>query len=392
MPKPIKLLHITTIPLTQWMFLRGQSAYLKSQGFELYSITSPGELLDKLVERDEVIAIPVPISRQISPLSDLVSLLRLYAAIRRIKPDIVHLSTPKAALLGSIAAWAARVPTRLFFIRGFLTTGATGSMRQLLRFLETLTARLCQHHLCVSPSLLTFARAEGILKPGQGAVAGNGMSNGIDTSRFDPETVSDPPAEIATLRGQPVIGFVGRLVRDKGIEELAAAWAELREAFPRAHLLLVGPWETRDAIDPAIRARLESDPRVHLPGFVANADLPAYYGMMSLFVYPSHREGFPNAPMEAAAMGLPVITTDALGCIDAVEDGVTGKVVPVGDTTALTAAIRAALSDPVKGQAQGRAGREWVERLFRQEVLWEALAQAYRRMVGDLSSSHEISL
>ncbi len=383
MPKPIKLLHITTIPLTQWMFLRGQSAYLKSQGFELYSITSPGELLDKLVERDGVIAIPVPISRQISPLSDLVSLVRLYAAIRRVKPDIVHLSTPKAALLGSIAAWVARVPTRLFFIRGFLTTGASGSMRRVLHFLERLTARLCQHHLCVSPSLLDFACAEGILKAGQGTVAGNGMSNGIDLSRFNPEMIGDPPAEIAALKGQTVIGFVGRLVRDKGIEELAAAWAELRDAFPETHLLLVGPWETRDAIDPAIRARLESDPRVHLPGFVANADLPAYYGVMSVFVYPSHREGFPNAPMEAAAMGLPVITTDALGCVDAVEDGVTGTIIPVGDRVALLDAVRSALSDPAKREEQGRAGRERVEKRFRQEVLWEALAREYRRMVGE---------
>jgi glycosyltransferase involved in cell wall biosynthesis len=367
--------HVTTIPLTQWLFLRGQNRFLRERGFEVHAVSSPGEALGLLAERDGVQVHAVPISRVISPLADLVSLARLYALLRRLRPHMVHVSTPKAALLGSIAAWLARVPVRVFFVRGLITEGAAGGRRRLFRALEALTSRLCTRTVCVAPSLLELARREGIVRPGDGWVAANGMSNGLDPARFAPGPVA-PGLEGAG----PVVGFVGRLARDKGVEELAEAWRALRAEFPDARLLLVGPWEAEDAVAAPVRAELEADPRVRVTGLVP--DVVPYLRGMSVFAFPSHgTEGFPNAPMEAAAAGLPVVVTRVVGCVDAVQDGVTGTVVPPRDAGALAAALRRYLADPGVRAAHGAAGQARALRDFRNEAIWEALYAEYVRLL-----------
>ena len=377
----IKIAFVTTVPITQWAFLRGQNAYMRERGFELHAISSPGPELDQLVRRDRVTAHPMAIARAIAPVSDLVALIRLILVLGRIRPSIVHLSTPKGALLGAIAAWVARVPIRIFLVRGLFTENARGPWRPLFRWLERLSARLCHTSICVAPSLLDFARAEGILGRGQGIVLAHGMSNGIDPERFDPAVVE--AADLAARRpgptgpsGATVIGFVGRLARDKGIADLFDAWNEVRDEFPDAVLLLVGPWEERDRVPQPVRRGLESDPRVVLVG--GQHDVAPFYKRMSLFVYPSHgTEGFPNAPMEAASMALPVIAGRVVGCVDAVVDGVTGALVPSRDPRALAAAIRRYLKDPELRREHGSAGRERVVRDFRQELIWGALYQVY---------------
>src|SRR5256886_8047530 len=363
-PRRLRLAYVTTLPQPQWAFLRGQNAYLAARGFELHAVASRGPYLARLVERDGVVAHAVPIARAISPLRDCIALARLFLVLRNVQPDIVHLSTPKAALLGAIAAWAARVPVRLFLMRGSITEPASGARRILFRTLERLTAALCHQTVCVAPSLLAFLRAERILGPTDGMVVASGMSNGIDVDRFCPARDGDaapvwPLPALARAASDPqavFVGFVGRLARDKGIEQIAQAWQRIREEFPRGHLLLVGAWETEGAIAPRWRAALERDPRVHLPGRVD--DVVPYYRLMSLLLFPSHgTEGFPNVPMEAAAVGLPVIATRVLGCVDAVEDGVTGALIPPRDAGALAAAVRAFLADPALCRRTGAAGR-----------------------------------
>ncbi len=384
----VKIAYITTIPLTQWWFLIGQNNYMKTMNFELHAISSPGPELVQLTERDGVIVHPVFISRTISPLRDLRTLLFLYLMLRRIRPTIAHVSTPKAALLGSIAAWLARVPVRIYLVRGLITENARGAKRSLFHWLERLTAQLCHCSICVAPSLLEFARVDGILGPREGVVLANGMSNGIDPRRFDPDSVE---AARFSLPGRghshgpkptEIIGFVGRLARDKGIEEIHSAWTVLRDEFPNIVLLLVGPWEKENRVSSAVRRMLESDPRVVSVGHVA--DVVAYYKAMKLFIFPSHgTEGFPNAPMEAACMGLPVIATAVVGCVDAVVNEITGTLIPPRDAAALTMAIRRYLKDPELRQRHGLAGRERVLREFRPEAIWEALYQAYVRLLRE---------
>ena len=368
----MRLAYVTTLPITQFLFLRGQNDYMARHGFELHAVCSPGQELDRLVERDGVAAHPVPISRRIAPGADLVALVRLYLVLRRIRPHVAHLSTPKAALLGAIAVWAARVPVRVYFVRGTATEGAAGRSRTLFRLLETLTARLCTATICVAPSLLRFLRDEGIVRPGEGTVLACGMSNGVDAERFAAADAARAPG------AAPVIGFVGRLARDKGVEDLAAAWRVLRERFPDARLLLVGPWEDEGAVAPECRAALEADARVEMPGLVS--DPVPWLARMTVFAYPSHgTEGFPNAPMEAAAAGLPVVATRVVGCVDAVVDGETGRLVPPADPRALADAVAVYLGDAALARAHGRAGRLRVRRDFQREAIWAALLGAYRR-------------
>jgi glycosyltransferase involved in cell wall biosynthesis len=390
MPRAVKLAYVTTVPITQWGFLRGQNDFLAAHGFEIHAISSPGDYLEALADRDNVIVHPVPIARTIAPLEDLASTWRLFRVLRRIRPEIVHVSTPKAALLGAAAAYAARVPVRIYCLRGSITEPSAGLRRRLFRMIERLTARLCHQTICVSESLLAFARAESILPARVGIVAANGMSNGIDVDRFDAGT-ADPSVlrmlpealqRLAHDRSAIVIGYVGRLARDKGIDHLWDAWTALRELYPRVHLLLVGSWEAEAKVSAECRNGLESDPRVHILGHVE--DVVPYYRLMSFCVFPSFgSEGFPNAPMEAAAMHLPVIATRVVGSIDAVEDGVTGVLVPPRDTRALLEAIRAYLDDPDLRSRHADAGWRRVRRDFRQEIVWEALRQEYVRLLGE---------
>jgi glycosyltransferase involved in cell wall biosynthesis len=382
-----RLAYITTVPTTQWAFLRGQNRFMAEQGYELHAISSPGPLLAKLAERDGVVTHAVPISRRISPLRDCVALWKLYRLLGRLKPDIVHVSTPKAALLGALAGWAARIPVRVFLVRGLTSENSRGVWRLAFRSLERLTARLCHISIFVSPSLLRFAREARIVRDGEGVVIGSGMSNGLDAARFGVPAASTDGrcegVERARARlgdGNFVIGFVGRLAEDKGIVDLVRSWEALRQEHPDSRLLLVGPWETEGAVPSVWRQRLEGDERVCITGMVE--DVVPYYRIMSVFVFPSHgTEGFPNAPMEAAAAGLPVIATRVVGCVDAVLHGVTGTLVPPRDSAAIAAAIRSYISDPLLRDRHAAAGRARALQQFRQEVIWSGLADAYEQLL-----------
>lgn len=380
-----RIAYITTIPLTQWLFLQGQNDYMSEAGFELHAICSPGEYLNRLVIRDGVIPHEVYISREIALWSDLKSLWRLVRVLRDTQPDIVHLSTPKAALLGAVASWLTRVPARIFFVRGSITENGKGWRRTLYWAAELVTDRLCHETLAVSPSLLEFLQQNRIARPKQSSVLGSGMSNGIEVLRFDPDVIPVDHSLINDQWDAPssdgsrlVIGFVGRLAKDKGIGELAQAWDILRGEFPDLHLLLLGRWESEDPVDPNVRSFLECQPGVVLPGHVD--DVLPYYRVMSVFAFPSHgTEGLPNAPMEAAAMGLPVVATNVIGSVDAVVPGVTGELVERGSASQLAAGLRIYLSAPQRAADHGAAGRQRVINEFQRERIWSGMLERYRQ-------------
>lgn len=174
-----------------------------------------------------------------------------------------------------------------------------------------------------------------------------------------------------------VIGFVGRLVKDKGVVELASAWKRIKNAYEKVHLLIIGPAEPHNPVPNDVLEELGSDNRVTMLDFVSNDEIPTYYGIMDILVLPSYREGFPYVVLEASAMGLPVVASRVTGCVDAVADGDTGMLVPPRDARALGDAIRLYIENPSLRLKHGQAGRERVLRHFQPERIWDALSAQY---------------
>ena len=385
MNRKLNLLHITTVPLTLG-FLHGQVSYMKDHGFDVYAISSPGELLDEFGSREQITVSAVMMPRTITPLSDIAALGKLWSRLRIIRPHIVHSHTPKGGLLGMIAAYFAGIPIRIYNIHGMPYMTASGFRRRILKFTEKVSCLLAHQVLCVSHSIREVAISDSICPPDKIKVIGGGSINGIDSgNRFNPETLASSRSNIRREYGIPdnaiVIGFVGRIVRDKGIVELAEAWKTIADRNSNVYLMLIGPFEPQDQVPPETVAILEGHDRIVLAGMCK--DTAPYYAAMDIVVLPTYREGFPVVPMEAAAMGLPVVATKIPGCIDAIQDGVTGTLVPPQQSDALAEAIQRYLDDPELREKHGKAGRERVVRDFRQEDIWEAIYQEYMRLLKE---------
>lgn len=384
-PKCVPILHAVTDSIST-VLMRGQLAYLKSHGFEPALFSSPGKDLDETGLREDLPVFGIAMRREIAPAEDLKSFFKTWRLLRRMKPVICNAGTPKAGLLVGLAAWITRVPCRIYTLRGLRLETAKGVKRTILTVTERI-ACFCAHRvICVSTSLRERAVMLGLVAREKTAVLGTGSSNGVDVRRFEP--TSEKLAMAAALRenlgirqDQPVIGFAGRFTRDKGIPELITAFQLIRRRLPEAVLLLVGNYEEGDPVPRNIRNLIEAEPGIYRVGFAPQIEL--YYQVMNIFVLPTHREGFPNTVLEAQAVGLPVVTTMATGAVDALEDGVTGLLTPVGDAEKLTEAVLSLLSDPGRMKLMGRMGRERVVRNYRNEIVWESLASLYRSMLQE---------
>lgn len=369
----MKVIHATTVPQTL-EFLRGQCAYFTRRGAQVVLISSPGPRLQPFARSEGVRAIAVKMSREISPVADALALLSIVRLLRRMRPDIVHAHTPKAGLLFTAAARLAGVPVCVYQIHGlrFLTT--TGARRLLLKAAERLSSTLAHSVLGVSPSVIALARAEKVLPRDKGTVLGSGSVNGVDSEHFSPTLAREMSSAFAAEMGispeDPVIGFVGRIVVDKGIVELATAWWSIREECPRARLLIVGAPDDTDSIPSQVLRDLEVDPRVHLIG--ETDDVRPYYGLMTVLALPSYREGFGQVLLEAAACGVASVASDIHGIRDAVIDGVTGRLVPVRDATALRTELSILLSNTEQRERIAAAARQRVVADFLPAELWSA--------------------
>jgi glycosyltransferase involved in cell wall biosynthesis len=381
-----RVLHVTTVPVSL-PFLAGHVAHAKSRGFKVHALSSPGEPLDEFGRDMKIDVHPALMPRRITPLVDLAAVWRITRVIRHVRPTIVDAHTPKGGLLGMIAAALCRVPVRIYHLHGLPLMTATGLKRLILRWTERTACWLAHQVICVSESVRSVTIAEGLCSPEKIKVLGEGSIDGIDADRkFNPACVS--PESRQRVRGRyqipedaPVIGFVGRIVRDKGLIELAHSWRVLRDEYPSLHLLIAGPFESQDPIPADVDATLRSDPRIHLAGMVH--DMPSIYRTLDLLVLPTYREGFPASLLEASAMELPVIATRIPGCVDAVRDGETGLLVPVRDAEALTAAIRVYVDDPTLRRQHGANGRRRALRDFNSEAIRDALFQEYLRLLGE---------
>jgi glycosyltransferase involved in cell wall biosynthesis len=303
--------------------------------------------------------------RDPSALKDLVSLFSWLRLLIRIRPDMVMLGTPKASLLGMVAATVARVPSRLYLLRGLRGETATGLTRRALFLLEKLTATCAHSVIAVSQSLATAFVAGGLAKEEKVIVLGRGSSNGVDLDRFGSTPGGAEPRSQAA-----VVGFVGRLTTDKGLAVLVEAEKLLLESEMEHRLLIVGGQDGL-AMD---QEAWPAGARVTETGHVDDA--APFYEQMTLLVLPTFREGFPNVVLEANAAGIPVVTTDATGAVDSVIDHVTGIITPVADAQALAAAVLLLLRDDDLRESYGRAGRRFVEEHYDRRHVW-GLTESY---------------
>ena len=376
----LTVVHVVTVPMTL-RFLRGQAAFMGERGYEIVAVSSPGTELDAFAEREGIRVYEVPMQRAITPLRDLLAIVQLCRVLRTVRPSIVHGHTPKGGLLAMLAGTLAGVPVRIYHMRGLPFLEARGVRRVLLRWTERVSCALAHRVISVSQSLLQAAVEQRLVSGQKAFVPGYGSGQGVDAEgEFNPCRQPDRVRE--SVRGDmgiphdaKVVGFVGRLAQDKGIEDLASAWSIIKCRRPDARLLLVGPVDHASPPTSRVLDVLGSDPTVHRAETAA--DIPSVYSAMDMLVLPTYREGFPNVVLEASAMGLPAVASRVVGCLDAVVDGVTGTLVPSRSPIELASAICAYLDDPARRASHGRAARARVLSDFTRERVWAAISQEY---------------
>jgi len=364
-------------------FVRGQLEYFQSRGFDVTVLCPPRRSDEWKVSLPAGIRVQeIIMERTISPLRDLLSLWRLWSALRVLRPAITNVGTPKAGLLGGLAAWLCRVPCRFYTLHGLRFETTHGVLRQFLILAEKVACRFAHRVICVSPSTRENAIAAGLVERERTVVLGPGSCNGVDVARFAP--TPDGARRAAELRRQlaipdsaKVILYIGRLTRDKGIPELLAAFGKLDKRFSDLRLVLAGCFEDGDSLSHETKKNLETHPHILFAGAVE--DTPAYYALADFVVLPSHREGLPTVVLEAQAAGKPVVGARATGITDVVTHGKTGLLFPVGNAPALVAALANLISNRDLAQALAIAGQAQVKRNFQQERIWEALYWEYFR-------------
>ncbi|RAL21263.1 glycosyltransferase family 1 protein [Lujinxingia litoralis] len=380
-----RLLHITTVAESLG-FLRTQLPAMKQRGMQIEALCSPGPHVERMSRELDIPIHTVEMPRRISPVQDLRALSDLFKTIRRLNPDIVHAHTPKGGLLGTISAFTAGTPVRIYHMRGLPLETATGWRRTLLTATERVSTTLATRTIAVGFALRQTALELNLCAPSRICVLAGGSGQGVDAEhrfnpqRFDADHRARSRAELGLSEDDFVVGFVGRLVVDKGIATLTRAFEKLHQVAPNAHLVLVGPFEERDALSPATRDALKAHPNVHLLGF--QPDTAALYPLFDLLTLPTRREGFPNVLLEAAAMGLPVVASDIGPCQEAVAHEETGLIVPTDDDHALFAALNRYRLRPQLLASHGEAARQRALTRYNPSAIADDLYELYSQLLA----------
>lgn len=371
----------TTISRTVDQFYREITETLQRDGYLVHVVTSEGPEIPALRARADAVHI-VPMARQVAVFADLRALIQWVRVLRQVRPDVVFAGTPKAGLLGMLASKIVRVPRRAYFLQGLRLEGIDGRQRMILSAMERLTSACSQVVIAVSPSLARRYQVLGLHSGRPIVVPHHGSSHGVNTEHFTPIPRAEHVLTSAGLDPTvPVLAFIGRLTRDKGPDALIAAVRRLHEHGTAVQLLILGAQDEADSASYLERLR-DSGLPVAVYGHLD--DVRPFLSVTDVLVLPTWREGMPNVVLEAAAMRVPAVTTDATGAVDSVEDEVTGLVVPVDDAVALSAAIERLLHDPPLRSAMGSAARTRVVADFQptdvaEAVVAGALGESLRR-------------
>lgn len=373
------LIRITTVPISLEKLLTGQLEFM-SEFYNVIAVSSEKENLEKLGKKINLPVFPVNLTRQITPIKDLSALFRLFIFFKKTKPLIVHTHTPKAGTIGMMAAKLAGVPLRLHTVAGLPLLETTGKKRKLLDFVEKITYSCANHVYPNSKGLMDIIIKNNYCNPKKLKVIANGSSNGIDTSYFNPTLFSenekaDLKKKIGINEDDFVFIFVGRLVKDKGVNELIAAFSKLQ--YPKNKLLLVGDYENE--LDPLLTETLEmieSNKNIISTGF--QYDVRPYFAISDALVFPTYREGFPNVVMQAGAMNLTCIVTDINGCNEIIIEDKNGIIIPVKDESAIFEAMKSFISDSEKLQQMKENARQLIVSRYEQKIVWKAIFDEYK--------------
>lgn len=373
-----RILHIITVSFVINHFFGKQFLYLKNKtGNEYHLGCSPSDDFIEFSERLEYIPFEVELTRHISPLKDIKAILKIYKYIRKNKINKVVGHTPKGGMVAMIASFFAGISDRIYFRHGIIYETSKGTKRFLLKNIDRLTGFFATKVVCVSNSVKQISEKDKLNKPNKNLVLGLGTCNGIDTDgRFNPksktsETVNQLRIAYNITPEDKVVGYVGRLVKDKGIDDLIKAWEIVKRNSPKAKLLLVGPVEQRDSISEYSKSKIGMESSILFTDFVIDASI--YFSLMDVFVLPTYREGFPTVSLEASSMGLPVIITKATGCAESIIEKQTGLFIS-NEPKDIADKILFYLENEKVAKEHGVKGRLFVQENFEQTKIWDMIA------------------
>lgn len=379
--KKPKLIRVTTSDISLWSLLVGQLRFM-NQYYDVLAVSADTGLQDKVRAREGVRVVEVPMHREISLKADWACLRQLVALFRKERPYIVHANTPKGSLLSMIAAKVAGVPHRIYLVTGLRYQGATGLFRFILQTMERVTCFCATKVIPEGEGVKRALQTDHITgKPLQ--VVNHGNINGKDLTYWDPKASPQDREQMRSRLGLEaddfVFLFVGRIVRDKGMHELAEAMRRLTPTHPKLRLVLCGDLEPDlDPLDQADEAFFREDPSVRCVGYAD--DVRPYMAAADALVFPSYREGFPNVVLEAGAMGLPAVVTDINGCNEIIIPEKNGTIIPPKDADALTRAMQRFVDEPDEVKRMAREARPLIASRYEQHDVWNALLATYRSL------------
>ncbi|MDG3581739.1 glycosyltransferase family 4 protein [Galbibacter pacificus] len=367
-------LIVTTVPQSL-NFFRGQVQVLKKR-FNVEAVSSPGERLQNFEETEKVKTYAITIKREISLLNDIQSLYKLYRLIKKIQPKVVHGNTPKGGLLSMLASYFNKTPIRIYFLHGLRYEGTSGIKRKFLMCMERIACNCATHVFSVSHGVKSTLYKDKITsKPVE--IIWNGSINGINTEVFNPDNVVTAQIKGVKFTKENIIfGYVGRLVGDKGINELVSAFSSLYDEYSHIRLLLVGIYEDiQDPVSHKIKDQIKTHPGIFHVGY--QKDVKPFLKLMDIFTFPSYREGFGIVLMEAAAMKTPAISSDITGCNEIIQNDYNGILIPPKNMEALMKAMEEIITHPEKITILSNQARDCVINKYNQKTLWNKALSTY---------------
>jgi glycosyltransferase involved in cell wall biosynthesis len=381
-----KLIRITTVPMALRYLLSGQMRFMAANGFDILMISADGKELAEVKEQEQCRHIIVPMTRKITPFQDTRCLFQLIRIFRKEKPDIVHTHTPKAGLLGMLAAKFCGVKIRIHTVAGLPLMVEKGFKYQLLKFIEKITYSAATQVWPNSNSLLKFISLKKLVNPAKLWIIGKGSTNGINVNRFSKaalnEMISTEIKGLISYSAQnKYLLCIGRLVVDKGIVELVNVFKQLHKTDPSVKLILVGGFETTlDPLPAYMLNEIETNESIIHINWTENVEYYMY--LANYFVFPSHREGFPNVLLQAGAMELPIICSDITGNIDIVTNNETGLIFEPGNEQQMLSMLQYAIMHPQHMQTMTQKLQKIILEDYRQENIWQNILTAYKTLVN----------